>query len=278
MAGKWRQKRSGGVQWRERKSTAWKGYPTTRIDAGPLLLNHAPAKTCASSPLYVLQIDPLYGSGSPDSEQGSPDTFSFSRYWVRTGRIDVCLDRPGSPLDPLLERLSKKYVNDEDLSARLKTLYNVRHFTALPQSLSLLCHNHCHGSATITVTALPQSIVHAVCNVLGDLTSECAPRISVGCAGPCIVARIDAACTVSTVKVGGPPANLFKSSNCKNWGFPSLFIQINQGINGHTTRAPPGVPHTRASLEPKNSGFSTLRIHHYAIRGVKILGFPGQFD
>ena len=53
----------------------------------------------------------------------------------------------------------------------------------------------------------------------------------------------------------------------KTWGFPSQFIQINQGVNGHTTRAPPGVPHTRASLEPGTSGFSTLRINHYATRG-----------
>lgn len=30
-----------------------------------------------------------------------------------------------SPLDPLLERLAKKYVNDEDLTTRLKTLYHV---------------------------------------------------------------------------------------------------------------------------------------------------------
>ena len=30
----------------------------------------------------------------------------------------------------------------------------------------------------------------------------------------------------------------------KNWGFPSQFIQINQGVNGHTTRAQPEVPHT----------------------------------
>jgi hypothetical protein len=30
-----------------------------------------------------------------------------------------------SPLDPLLERLSRKYVDNEDLSSRLKTLYHV---------------------------------------------------------------------------------------------------------------------------------------------------------
>ena len=40
----------------------------------------------------------------------------------------------------------------------------------------------------------------------------------------------------------------------------------------HTTRAPPGVPHTRASLEPRTFGFSTLRlgndgIGNYATRG-----------
>ena len=47
-------------------------------------------------------------------------------------------------------------------------------------------------------------------------------------------------------KLGVSPANLL----------------INQGVNlnGHTTRAPPGVPHTRASLEPGTSGFLTLRI------------------
>ena len=201
MAGKWRQKRSGGVQWRERKSTAWKGYPTTRIDAGPLLLNHAPAKTCASSPLYVLQIDPLYGSGSPDSEQGSPDTFSFSRYWVRTGRIDVCLDRPGSPLDPLLERLSKKYVNDEDLSARLKTLYNVRHFTALPQSLSRLCHNHSHGSATI----------HCACRV------QCARR-------PYFGVRTTYQRWLRGPLYCSPNRRSMHSQHSKSWGSASQFI------------------------------------------------------
>ena len=46
----------------------------------------------------------------------------------------------------------------------------------------------------------------------------------------------------------------------KTWGSesPSQYISV----NGHTTRAPPGVPHTRASLEPGTSGFSTLRINH----------------
>ncbi len=33
-----------------------------------------------------------------------------------------------SPLDPLLERLARKYVNDEDLTNRLKTLYQARPF------------------------------------------------------------------------------------------------------------------------------------------------------
>ena len=50
-------------------------------------------------------------------------------------------------------------------------------------------------------------------------------------------------------------------------GFPQPIYQINQGVNGHTTMAPPGVPHTRASLEPETSGFSTLRINHCATRG-----------
>ena len=49
-----------------------------------------------------------------------------------------------------------------------------------------------------------------------------------------------------------------------NLGFPQPIYQINQGVNGHTTRAPPGVPHTRASLEPGTSGFATRRINHYA--------------
>ena len=51
------------------------------------------------------------------------------------------------------------------------------------------------------------------------------------------------------------------------WDFPSQFIQINQGVKGHTTRAPPGVPRTRAGLEPGTSRFSTQRINHYATRG-----------
>ena len=53
----------------------------------------------------------------------------------------------------------------------------------------------------------------------------------------------------------------------KNWRFPSQFIKSTPGVNGHTTRAPPGVSHTRANLEPGTSGFSTLRINHYATRG-----------
>ena len=35
------------------------------------------------------------------------------------------------------------------------------------------------------------------------------------------------------------------SQPAKTWGFPSQFIQINQGVNGHTTRAPPGAPQGR---------------------------------
>ena len=62
----------------------------------------------------------------------------------------------------------------------------------------------------------------------------------------------------------------------KNLGFPSQFIQINQGVNGHTTRAAPGVPHTRASLEPGTSGFSTLHINHYGTRGDKMGLSPSQ--
>ena len=54
----------------------------------------------------------------------------------------------------------------------------------------------------------------------------------------------------------------------KTRGFPGRFIQINQGANGRTARAPPGVPHTRAGLEPGTSGFSTRRINHYATRGL----------
>ena len=50
----------------------------------------------------------------------------------------------------------------------------------------------------------------------------------------------------------------------KNLGIPQPIHQINQGVNGHT-RAPPRVPHTRASLEPRTSGFLTLHyINGYA--------------
>ena len=44
--------------------------------------------------------------------------------------------------------------------------------------------------------------------------------------------------------------------------------RINQGIHGQNTTAPPQVPHTRASLEPRSwartSVLSTLRINYYA--------------
>ena len=56
-------------------------------------------------------------------------------------------------------------------------------------------------------------------------------------------------------------------STAKTWGFPSQFIQINRGVTGHTTRASPGVPRTRAGLESGTSRFSTRRINHYATRG-----------
>ena len=64
--------------------------------------------------------------------------------------------------------------------------------------------------------------------------------------------------------------NPARKSIVKTWGFPSQFIQINQGVKGHsrhTTRASPGVPITRAGLEPGTSRFSTRRISHYATRG-----------
>ena len=56
----------------------------------------------------------------------------------------------------------------------------------------------------------------------------------------------------------------------KTLGFPSQFIQINQGVKGHTTRASPGVPHTRAGLEPGTSRFSTLHINQ--LGGGPIIG------
>ena len=60
-------------------------------------------------------------------------------------------------------------------------------------------------------------------------------------------------------------------ANAAFFGANAAFLQpiyyIIQGVNGHTTRAPPGVPRTRASLEPGTSGFSTLRIDHYATQG-----------
>ena len=52
----------------------------------------------------------------------------------------------------------------------------------------------------------------------------------------------------------------------KTWGFPSQFIQINQGDNGHTTRASPGVPRTRAGLELGTSRFTTRCINNCATR------------
>ena len=54
------------------------------------------------------------------------------------------------------------------------------------------------------------------------------------------------------------------------WGFPSQFIQIDQGVKGHSTRAAPGVPRTWAGLEPGTSRFSNRRINHYATRGGDI--------
>ena len=49
-------------------------------------------------------------------------------------------------------------------------------------------------------------------------------------------------------------------------GFPQPIYEINQGGDDRTSRAPPGVPDPRASLEPGTSGFLTLRINHYATR------------
>ena len=61
--------------------------------------------------------------------------------------------------------------------------------------------------------------------------------------------------------------------------FPQPIYSINQGVNGHTTRAPPGVPHTRASLEPETSGFSpTRRITTTLFGGVTSAQHPGRAE
>ena len=62
-------------------------------------------------------------------------------------------------------------------------------------------------------------------------------------------------------KLGVFPANFMKST------------KVLMAHYGHTARAPPGVPHTRASLEPGTSGFSTLRFNHYAPPMRKTLKF-----
>ncbi len=36
-----------------------------------------------------------------------------------------CIERRDSPLDPLFERLSRKYIGDEDLSLRIRALFQV---------------------------------------------------------------------------------------------------------------------------------------------------------
>ena len=56
--------------------------------------------------------------------------------------------------------------------------------------------------------------------------------------------------------------NMFREGQKKKLGVSPANLLINQGVNGHTTRAPPRVPQTRAGLEPETSGFSTLRINH----------------
>ena len=65
------------------------------------------------------------------------------------------------------------------------------------------------------------------------------------------------------------PSNTQRHS-FQNLGVSQPIYYINQGVNGHTTRAPPGVPHTRVSLGPGTSGFSTLRINYYLLGGAHV--------
>jgi hypothetical protein len=63
--------------------------------------------------------------------------------------------------------------------------------------------------------------------------------------------RSDASPKKTKIKLGDSPANLL----------------INQGVMATLQERRLGY-HSRAGLEPGTSGFSTLRINHYAARGI----------
>ena len=93
------------------------------------------------------------------------------------------------------------------------------------------------------------------------------PALPLVCAAASVLAFNQSQCASQYILYSRPPCIVLYLCFWFQLGFPSQFIQINQGVKGHNTKASPGVPHTRASFEPGTSRFSTRRINHYATRG-----------
>ncbi len=66
-----------------------------------------------------------------------------------------------------------------------------------------------------------------------------------------------------------PEAGLARARNLKTWGFPSQFIyQSTKGVMATLQERGRLGYHSQAGLEPGTSRFLTLRLNHYAARGM----------